>query len=52
MLQAIKNYQEYNKGNLPEQIIIYRDGVGGPTMEAKVIEIEIEQILMKIFGYT
>lgn len=29
---ALGNYQNANKGPLPEQIIIYRDGIGGPTL--------------------
>lgn len=41
MVEALKNYQEFNKGALPDQIIVYRDGVGGPTMEAKVGAMEI-----------
>ena len=42
---ALKNYQDNNKGNLPEQIIFYRDGCGGPTLMAKVQEIEVGYIV-------
>jgi len=30
--EALKNYQSHNKGNLPDYIFLYRDGIGGPTM--------------------
>jgi hypothetical protein len=34
--EALKNYQECNKGVLPEKIVMYRDGIGGPTLKVKV----------------
>jgi aubergine-like protein len=34
---AFKNYCNKNQGKRPEQIIIYRDGVGGPSYEEFVI---------------
>ena len=40
---AMGNYQKNTKG-LPEKIIIYRDGMGGPTMTAKVQEHEVKVI--------
>jgi hypothetical protein len=33
-----------NTQSLPEQIIIYRDGMGGPSMTAKVQELEVKVI--------
>ncbi len=41
--EAMENYQKNNK-SLPEQIVIYRDGMGGPTMTVKVEEIEVKVI--------
>lgn len=32
ILEALKKHAEKNKGALPEQIIIYRDGIGGPGL--------------------
>ena len=29
---ALKKYQEWNEGNLPKSLFLYRDGIGGPTM--------------------
>ena len=40
---AMGNYQKNTK-SLPEKIIIYRDGMGGPTMTAKVQEHEVKVI--------
>ena len=40
MLEAIDNFTKRNKGTRPEQIIIYRDGIGGPTMTQKVLKSE------------
>ncbi len=37
------NYQKNTK-SLPENVIIYRDGIGGPTMTAKVQEHEVRVI--------
>mmetsp|Transcript_34434 Transcript_34434/g.25523 ORF Transcript_34434/g.25523 Transcript_34434/m.25523 type:complete len:183 (-) Transcript_34434:220-768(-) len=34
---ALQVYQEENKGNLPDEIFFYRDGVGGPTLEEKLL---------------
>ena len=41
MVKALGESQKENNGRLSAQILIYRDGVGGPTMEPKVIENEI-----------
>lgn len=32
MAEALKNYQDENSGLLPDQIIVYRDVIGGPTL--------------------
>ena len=32
IIKALQNYQKVNK-NLPNNIYVYRDGVGGPTIE-------------------
>jgi hypothetical protein len=37
--KALQNYGNKNK-MLPQQIAIYRDGVGGPSYVSKVIESE------------
>jgi predicted Zn-dependent protease with MMP-like domain len=31
--EALLNYSKANNGPLPEQIVIYRDGIGGPTLQ-------------------
>jgi hypothetical protein len=31
IVNALKKYGSKNKGALPDQIIVYRDGTGGPT---------------------
>jgi len=28
---ALDNWKDQNKGQVPKQIVIYRDGVGGPS---------------------
>jgi hypothetical protein len=33
-----------NTQSLPEQVIIYRDGLGGPSMTSKVQELEVKVI--------
>ena len=48
MVNALKHYREKNGGKLPVQILIYRDGVGGPTMEPKVKNMEIQYVLQTI----
>ena len=40
MLEAIDTFTKKNKGSMPEQIIIFRDGIGGPTMAQKVLKTE------------
>lgn len=38
--EALANFSKKNKGALPEKIIIYRDGIGGPTMAQKALKLE------------
>jgi len=40
ILDALENFRITNKGQVPQQIVIYRDGVGGPSMQEKVLEME------------
>lgn len=40
MKEAFEFYVKKNKGNQPKQIIIYRDGIGGPTMRQKTLREE------------
>ena len=40
--EALKKYQEKNKGALPVQIIIYKDGIGGPALAKKCQNTEIQ----------
>ena len=30
IVDALKKHQSKNKGALPKQVIVYRDGIGGP----------------------
>jgi argonaute-like protein implicated in RNA metabolism and viral defense len=38
--KALANYERNNK-KLPEKIVVYRDGVGGPSMQQKVLSKEL-----------
>ena len=49
MKLALQTYQEENKGNLPDEIYFYRDGVGGPTMESKLKDREVQQVMNSIY---
>ena len=42
-IEAVGIYKR-NTGNLPEQIVIYRDGMGGPSMTALVADYEVKLI--------
>jgi hypothetical protein len=51
--EALEVYSKNNKrGNLPAQIFVYRDGVGGPHMRDKVVKKEVNQIVNGIKGFT
>lgn len=49
--EALINYQKMNKGPLPEQIVIYRDGIGGPTLQQKCLEVEVKEVIDRIRGF-
>lgn len=38
---ALENYTQKNQGQRPDQIVIFRDGVGGPTYQTKCLEYEL-----------
>ena len=52
IVNALKKYESYNKGALPEQIIVYRDGTGGPTFREKILTTEVTQVIEAIHGYS
>ena len=41
--EALQKFTSRNKFP-PENIVIYRDGVGGPTMHTKVLNYELEKV--------
>ena len=49
--KSLEMYQKKNK-SLPNIIAIYRDGVGGPSYQEKVIRYEIEDVIKLIQGYS
>ncbi len=50
MKLALANYLAKNK-NLPSTIVVYRDGVGGPTMMQKVLDQELETMCQAMATY-
>jgi len=53
MEAALKVYSENEKhASLPEQIIVYRDGIGGPHMREKVTQKEVNEISTAIKGFS
>jgi len=44
MLAALDNFQKNSNGQLPGQIVVYRDGVGGPQMKVLCKEREVIEI--------
>jgi hypothetical protein len=44
IIEALKKHEIKNKGLLPEQIVIYRDGLGGPTFQQKALAIEVPAV--------
>lgn len=38
--KALKNFMDKSGGCVPRQIVVYRDGVGGPTFQQKVLAFE------------
>ena len=45
IVNALKKYGSKNKGALPDQIIVYRDGTGGPTFREKILATEVTQVI-------
>jgi hypothetical protein len=41
MRESFKVYTERNRGQQPGLIVIYRNGIGGPTLQEKVLSKEI-----------
>lgn len=39
-MNALENYRTKNKGKVPNQLVIYRDGVGGPSFLEKCLQFE------------
>jgi hypothetical protein len=52
LTQAMEKFKHHNKGNVPKQIIIYRDGVGGPSMMSKCEKHEVPLIIEAINDYS
>jgi aubergine-like protein len=52
MNRSLKLFQDKNNGKLPDQIVMYRDGCGGPTMETKIMKHEVEYVTKVISDYT
>ena len=52
IVNALKKYGSKNKGALPDQIIVYRDGTGGPTFREKILATEVTQVISAIHGYS
>jgi hypothetical protein len=50
MAKALKNYETHNK-KLPSRIVVYRDGVGGPAMQKRVLEVELGKMTEAIQSY-
>ena len=46
--KALANYEKNNNKKLPDKIVVYRDGVGGPSMQEKVEKTEIKLISQAI----
>eukprot|EP00347_Sterkiella_histriomuscorum_P007318 403349409 len=49
--EALINYQKENNGQLPEQIIIYRDGIGGLSFQEKLKNFEIQKVVNVIQSF-
>lgn len=49
--KALEVYQKANK-NMPDQVFVYRDGVGGPLHNEMLQDIEIDQVIDTIKSYS
>ena len=47
---ALRNYETHNK-KLPSTIVVYRDGVGGPSMQKLVLEVELGRMIQAFKSY-
>ena len=50
MYKALENYLKRNQV-LPSNIVVYRDGVGGPSMMQKVLDKELETMIQAMTTY-
>lgn len=50
--EALQRYNKLNQGALPEQVVIYRDGIGGPTLQQKCLEYEVPRIIETLSTFT
>jgi len=48
---AFKFYTKKNNGQQPGLIVLYRSGIGGPTLQEKVLKKEIGQIKAAVQGF-
>ena len=44
IIEAIQEYRNHNNGNAPGYIVVYRDGVGGPTFAGAIVDKEILEV--------
>jgi hypothetical protein len=51
LTEALNFYQKGFKGILPEKIVIYRDGIGGPTWKAKVLDYEVDYLIKHLQSF-
>lgn len=49
-IKALKLYETTNK-KLPGRIVVYRDGVGGPAMQKRVLEVELGKMTEAIQAF-
>ena len=50
MKEALGNYFKHNR-KLPQTIVVYRDGVGGPSMQDKVLDYELNDMVAAMTGF-
>ena len=48
IIDAIHEYRNHNNGNAPGYIVVYRDGVGGPTFAEAIMNKEILEVQQAI----
>jgi hypothetical protein len=52
VIDALKVWQKFNKGDVPQQIFFYRDAVGSPTMFEKIELYECDIIEQAIKSFS